>query len=315
MGRQSVWTDQEVRELTKSFVLCTDEVYALSIGRGPEAEFFQSFAAKGFAGMRQGQTQQGFYYVAPGGELLFSDNTRDPRRAARGMKDALAKWKDLPRDRRLRAQAPEADPSGRRRFEPLFPKDGLVLRETIRDIGDARKMGGDPLVNVDMAWLTAEEVKQLLPASRKGAKQAWPDALVRRLAKLHLVDSVAGLPTAFQDRAVEKASIETTIADVKGDLVTLSFAGETKCSQDLDTATGRRTLTMELTLLGKATWDAKKGRFSAFELVAAGRRSGRPQMNNAEDKPTRIGFLFQLAGDSPADHVPPNFAAAYGWRR
>ena len=128
-------------ELTKQFVLATDEVYALNIGKGPEALFFQSFAAKGFAGMRQGQTQQGYYYITATGELLFSDNSRDPKRVLQGMRTALAKWKELPREKRVRAEAPDKNLKGRERGEDLYPKDGLVLRMAIRDLGDARAFG------------------------------------------------------------------------------------------------------------------------------------------------------------------------------
>ena len=302
-------------ELSKSFVLATDEVYSLCTRRGPEAEFFRSFASKGFAGMREGMTQQGFYYITVAGELLFSDNTRDPRRAVRGMREALSKWKDLPRDRRLRSPTPEKNLPGRDRGEDLYPKDGLVLRECVRDVGERRAIeGSTAAINFDYAWFKAEEARQLVPSPvRKGSTLAWPDALARRLAKLHLVDTVPGLGDAFTDRGIERATISSEVTDVKGDLVTIRIAGETKAVEQFRTA--NVPLTMELKLLGRATFDVRASKFTAFELVAAGPRSGKPIRSHAEDKSTTIGFVFQLATDRPAEHIPPNFLGAYGWRR
>jgi hypothetical protein len=309
LGRQSVWSDPEVLDLSKSFVLATDEVYALASGRGPEADFFRSFASKGYARMQAGQTQQGIYCITPTGELLSSDNTRDPRRAVRGLKDALSRWQSLPRERRLRATAPEKNPGGRERYEDLYPKDGLVLRVFIRDVGNARAMGGIPSpFNVDFAWFKAEEARQLVPpAIRAGETQAWPDAVVRRIARLHLVDIATFLGDAWQDRSIEKAALTSRITDVKGDLATLRLSGEVKASQD--------TRTLQATLLGRATFDVRTRRFTEFDIVAAGPRSGIGHRSSAEDHPSTIGFVFQLAGDTPAEHVPPNFFGGYGWRR
>jgi hypothetical protein len=74
---------------------------------------------------------------------------------------------------------------------------------------------------------------------------------------------------------------------------------------------------MNLKLLGKATFDLAKKRFTAFELVAAGLRKGGTQYNGRPDDlgEHAIGFVFQLAGDSPSDRVAPAFVWAYRWRR
>lgn len=296
-------------ELSKSFVLATDEVYALVSGRGPEAEFFRSFASKGYARMQAGQTQQGFYCIAPTGEMLSSDNTRDPRRAVRGMREALARWQSLPRERRLRATVPEKNPGGRERGEDLYPKDGLVLRVVVRDVANARAMAGTPNpFNVDFAWFKAEEMRQFVPATiRAGETQSWPDAVVRRMARLHFVDIATFLGDAWQDRSIEKATVTSRITEVKGELATLRLSGEVKASQD--------TRSLQATILGRATFDVRTRRFTEFEIVAAGPRSGIGHRSSAEDHPSTIGFVFQLAADTPAERVPPNFFGGYGWRR
>jgi hypothetical protein len=70
------------------------------------------------------------------------------------------------------------------------------------------------------------------------------------------------------------------------------------------------------TLLGTATWNAKTGRYEAFEIVAAGIRWGATQYNGRHDDldPAPIGHLFTLAGDTPAERVAPASYWSYGWR-
>jgi hypothetical protein len=73
---------------------------------------------------------------------------------------------------------------------------------------------------------------------------------------------------------------------------------------------------VETRLIGRAAYDVAKARFVAFEMVAAGSRSGATQYNARADDlgPAPIGFVFTLAGDDPADRVAPAFFWGYGWR-
>ena len=68
-------------------------------------------------------------------------------------------------------------------------------------------------------------------------------------------------------------------------------------------------------LLGGAWFDRESGRFTRFELIAAGRRWGGTQYNGRGDDLglAGMGVLLTLAEDSPADRVPPAFLQLYGW--
>jgi hypothetical protein len=70
---------------------------------------------------------------------------------------------------------------------------------------------------------------------------------------------------------------------------------------------------MKMSLRGRATFDLESGRFTKFELVATGTRTGRTRYNNRDDDPgpAPIGVAFVLAGDTPQDRVPPSFLYAY----
>ena len=63
-------------------------------------------------------------------------------------------------------------------------------------------------------------------------------------------------------------------------------------------------------LLGTASFDLTKGRFTAFELVAVGVRAGSTQLNGrrGDTDPAPIGILFTLAGDDPCDRIAPAFS-------
>lgn len=287
-------------------------MFALHNGRGPECDFFRSFSEKGYAGGTQG-SRQGIYCIAPTGELLGSDNTRDPGRALRLMKASLERWEQMPKSRRLRDQAPDADPAGRQRGEKHFPKDGLVLRMYTRDLGPQKRAMGDLTnpFNMDAVWFTAEEARQLLPAQpRQGERHSVPDHLIRRLARLHLVDCVLGLARPFPEGAVSEAVLRSEVVAVNGSLITLALAGATKAADQ-----GRE---METDLRGRATYDLGNKRFSAFELVASGNRRGIttrvPYILN-DTGSGAIGFVFTLVSSSePQDKVAPFLLGAYGWR-
>jgi len=303
-----------VQELAKAFVCVMDDINPLQTGQraGQESDLFRAIAAKGPGGGRAGTTQQGTYCFAPSGEVLSADNSRDPKRIARGLRDALARWQELPKAQRLRAQAPTRD--NVRRPEESYPKDGLVLRSYSRDLPPTdghkkRRLGEvESPWNTDVVWFRADEMKQWLPAAlSKGSKHTVPDRIVRRLAQFSFIDNVVGQATPFQERCIEKASITVEVIAVTKDAVTLRLVGESKAADG-----ARRFAT---TMLGSATWNPSKGRFTAFELVAVGTRSASTHRNAPDDGGTDypVGVVLRLASDSPVDKVAPSYFGAYRW--
>ena len=76
------------------------------------------------------------------------------------------------------------------------------------------------------------------------------------------------------------------------------------------TVEGRRGY--EPRILGRATWDSKEGRFTAFEMVAAGPRWGGTTYNVRRDDPgpEPMGIFFRLAETSEG---PDRVAPAHAW--
>ncbi|MEC8929244.1 MAG: hypothetical protein VX705_08540 [Verrucomicrobiota bacterium] len=251
---------------------------------------------------------QGHYAVTPSGELLAASSSANYKILVEMMEQGLAKWKTLPREKRLLAEAPDPKAADNwRRKENLYPDDGLVLRVVARD----QKRERWPDSNLDYAWFRKNEARDLLPDNpKKGAKHNVPRALVERLARFHLLDNVHALNyTFFPKEAIEKARLTSSVLQVEGDLVSLSFEGETRAS-----LVSPKKIGYEPKLLGRATFNLKEQKFVSFELVAVGLRWGLGNCNRRHNPtPALMGIVFTLAGDSQAERLPPAFISRYGW--
>lgn len=64
-------------------------------------------------------------------------------------------------------------------------------------------------------------------------------------------------------------------------------------------------------LLGHATYDLKRKRFTKFELVALGVQQGGGERSSPD--PVPIGVALTLVGDSPVERVEPFHLDLYGW--
>jgi len=333
-----------VAALASSFVPVADEVGRLQRGEDAECRFFQVLAEQGhYAGRTQpSNTRQGIYAATPGGELLASINTRDARAMERMLRQALARWDELDRERRLgprtEGDARESAPAPRR-WESRYPEDGLVLRVVARDLERDASAPAPPADwradawNQDFAWFSREELAALIPAEpRPRLEQPWPDALVRRLARCHLVDDVRGQVPAFPADAIERAELVARVAAVDPEAGTTDSGGGGRLVLELhgsvrSAARGRWAVEgfqdrehpveqergIEVELLGRAELEGE--RFVAFELVAVGTRWGGTQFNGRGDdlRPAPIGFSLTLAGSGPSDRVAPALVWEYGW--
>jgi hypothetical protein len=306
-----------VLELAAQFVPAADEVYRLQnlqTGTDPECRLFQKFAELGHY-RRPGATRQGTYAVTPSGVLLGSLNSNEPERVAGMLRRALDKWQTLSREERLLPDDPRKQLADIKRPERFYPKDGLVLYVTSRDLPREAEAEKDKAAtedwrqlawNQDYAWFTKGEARQLLPAEPQvGKKQDVPVPVLHRIVCAHLVDNVRGQTAPFEESQVKKARLSTEVTAVAGDVVTLRLEGQTRTA-----AEGPRPHGLEMRLLGKATYDVAKERFRTFEMVAVGSRWGGTQYNvrrgDLDEAP--IGVLFTLAGDGPCERVAPAFS-------
>jgi hypothetical protein len=157
-----------------------------------------------------------------------------------------------------------------------------------------------------------------------GQKRDVPAVLAQRIARTVLVDNVRGQTLAYGEADVQKARLTSEVLGVQGDVVTLRLEGETRTAGESSWSRRRdgeanvsttQKRGQEMRLLGKATYDRKAQRFTAFEMVAVGTRFGSTQYNGRRDDldPNPIGSAFTLAADSPTERVAPAHLRAYGW--
>ncbi len=306
-----------------------DEVWSLQHRKDPEGELFQKIAEQGHYRGRTvpTDTRQGTYATAPSGVLLASINTNQPQFMADMLRKALVKWRELPEDQRwLAGETPADAPKGRP--EAFYPADGLVLRETVRDL--PRDLAANDrwakAWNKDFLWYRKGEARQFLPEKlAPGESVEVPKALVLRLATCNLLDTVRGQSSRWVPQDIGELSLKSRVVSVKGSVAEVRFDGLAKASRegrwpiagDRDSALpAEQKRGYDLVLGGVATFDSAVGKFTKFSLVAAGSRWGATQYNGRRDDlgPAPIGYLFELASDSAHDKVPPSEFGAYGWR-
>lgn len=286
-----------------------DEVYRLQGRDDPECQLFQYVARQGHYASKGG-SQQGIYCLAPSGILLASVNATEAAPVAQMMRRALTAWNKLPRERRLLSQDPNGWTGRLDRNERYYPVGGLILRQYMRDLPH-KLLPTDwrgKAWNQDIVWFRREEAAQFLPSKFEvGANSLLPSALIRRLARAHLVDAVRGQTRAFTESEIKMAYLKCTITGVKGNRIEVRFDGETRADSGSHG--------MALKLLGGGAYDLNAQKFLRFELVAAGNRWGGTQYNyRFNEPPSPIGFAFTLAGDSLSDYLAPQLFGAYGWR-
>ena len=323
-GRRSVWSDPRLIERARSFVPATDEVWRLQRGLGPESRAFQRMADRGhYRG--KGGSRQGIYVCTPDGELLASINSLSADRVLATMEEGLAAWNALDEDaRRAGLERAPDDLDQEPRWEWSYPVGGLVLRSVNRDLPPDGLPGSPPpseRANLDHAWFSAKEARGFLPDVLEVGRTFDVDPLLTtRLARFHLVDNVRGQTLPFAPGEVQGSRITGTVVRASGDEVELRFQGSTVAEADGVWRLGENDWTptrewprsLSTRILGRAVWDLRRQEFSSFELVSVGRRHGVTGLNRPpEDVAGPIGFLFEEAGDTPAEHIAPAFVDVY----
>ena len=243
------------------------------------------------------------------------------------MESALAKWKSLPGDQRILPGLPHT--GEKVAWQKLYPSDGLVLSVTSRDLERNPPVENNwrgKSWNRDYAWFTSDETASFIPAELKvGERRDVPTDLVNRLYRLHLVDNVRGETLPYPVNGIEKGRLTATVTALDADTIKLHLEGEARLSnegvwsiagfRDMETPTPQKR-GFEPKLLGRATYDRKKQRFAAFEMLAVGMRWGATQYNGRtrDPGPAPMAVAFTLAGNSAAERVPPAYLYAYGWK-
>lgn len=324
-------------ELLQQCVPVADQLDHLEAGTDFESRFLQKVKKQSHSFY----SYQGIYLAAPSGMLMAGSHeaVHDMKKIEKILQQGLEKWQKLPAKDRLlskeefaRAVAERGERPGR--GQKHYPQDGLVLRLFCRDLpgGPPQHPAFKNAWNADFAWFRKDEALAFVPANlTPGSKQAVRRDLVERLARFHLIDAVRGSGLPYPREAVEEAQLTAEVVGVSGDRVSLRFDGRTRTSQTgkfftQDTigtawkAPAVQQRGFDAKLLGRAVYDKKEQKFVSFELLAAGDRWGATSENaRVADgevcmKPAPMGVVFELAGTSPAERVPPVHLSGYGWK-
>lgn len=321
-----------MQELASNFIPAADEALFLLTGPGPESHVFRTVWLGGHFG-GQGANSQGVYAFTPSGILLASTFMVKPDDVVNVLSRALHSWKQLrPEQRRASRPVPERT-APRYPWEGLYPKDGLVLQAFYRDLPrsgpqDEARVYAEPFYrkawNQDFVWFRKDEARSLLPSRIvKGEEQLVPEHLMRRLARIHLLDNVRSISDTFSEKDVQAAQLIARIVQFDGDLVVVRFEGQTRThsqgegfissEQEISGQKTPQSRGYDAKLLGWGTYSLGQERFVAFDLVAVGTRwGGSVYSARAGDlEPNPLGIAFTLAEDKPAHRVQPFFAPAY----
>jgi hypothetical protein len=165
----------------------------------------------------------------------------------------------------------------------------------------------------------------MIPETRTpGARHRVPVKLVRRLARLHLLDSVRGINDArpFEDKHVEKAEMFMNVVKLEADVLSLRIEGATRAVEPpLVDARGsgrpdEKERGFEAKLLGHATVNVQQGKFASFALLAIGPRWGGRgywhSMRKDDLEPQPMGVAFRILPPSePVESAVPHHVANY----
>lgn len=313
-GRESVFSDPTIIQLaSERFVPVAENSSALERQVDDKGEFFRHVVEHGHYGGRTfpTSTRQGSYTFLPDGTFLASVNSTDPERMAAMMREALERWErsaDLgePSPVQLAETGVDTD---------LYPAGGLVLEATVRDLPRPGGTPTDGKWNIDYVWIRRDEARSLVPETLDtGERQSAPWPVVRRLARFHLRDYVRGEPFNWREDAIRHAELVSEIVEVSGSQVRLALRGAVRLEDEVewvapeDGETKRYACGFDCTIDGEAAWDAERGVFTAFEMVAAGDRWGTNQYNFRYDDlgPAPMGIALVLAGTTPSDRTSPH---------
>jgi hypothetical protein len=140
-----------------------------------------------------------------------------------------------------------------------------------------------------------------------------PGPILERLVRFHLgtnTDTIAG---PFGENTIKEARLTVSVVAVAGGRAELQMAGSTLVDGPQDSADGQPS-GYRAHLLGRMVYDLKSQRFVAFDLVALGiRRHGGGEIRQDTPNPIPLGELFSLAGNAPADRLPPAYLDRYDW--
>jgi hypothetical protein len=285
-----------------------------------EGQFFRRVADQGPRKGEGGNTRQGLYLFTASGKLLaYSHHHQDPNFMRGVLQRGLQEWRNLPAAQR-RPGAIQIEASGQPdpHFSRTPPEGGLIVNVYTRILdhttqgdwckGSCATPGGD-LAARDHLWLTAAEIKSLVPQrSQEGDQLPVPAGIAERILRFHLVDNTRGEPPLWRREELRSQRLTLTVEEVTSTTVRLRLDGSALLMTETDVARSERGF--EVRLLGYLQYDRTKKAITRFDVVALGEHWGQgPYTRGARSGRSPLGVAFEMArGDSAADQVPPQGA-------
>ena len=312
----SAFADPDIIKMArKDFVAVAADDWYQRRRQDKEGEFFRGVAdALGKKGVG-GATRQGLYcFAADGTPLAYKNAGQDAGVMKQVLREALAKFERLPESKR-KAGAVKVVEQGRldARYSRTPPEGGLIVKAFTRILdykddayckGECKTTGGDKAAR-DHLWLTADEVKSLVPEKAEvGFQYALPAKVAERLVRFHLVDNTRGEPNLWSKQEVREKRFTLTVTSATADAIELRLEGEAVMATDADLDKADRGY--EARLLGNLRYVPAKKTFDRFDVTAIGTHWGAGTFTGgARPGKTLLGVSFELAGDNPGDRVPP----------
>jgi len=257
-----------------------------------EGEFYRRIAGQGPRSDFQATTQ-GFYVATAAGRLLWYGNNRDGELVERQVREKLEEF-ERSGEAGLAVAPLEAgalDP----RWNPRLPEGGRVVRVRAK-VMSGYQPTDDPWRRIFQSALSRDNLWITGPEHEALARGEFPEVLVRRLARFHLVDNTRGEPPMWEPGEVVSAEVKFDQGVVTGRV-------------RLRTADGQRSY--DAWLRGQVA--AEGGVVTRFDLVACGEFSGGgPFTPDPPPGGFSLAISFSLAdGGEVADAIPPQ--GARGW--
>jgi hypothetical protein len=298
-----VWSDPEIKRLSKDFVTVADEAYYLypenpqhlerAKGR-PDHEFFKKYGEQMPPGAWNAGTKQGIYMMGPNAEYLEGRfaASGEPADIRARLTRALAKWETLRKEKGYANKPIPPKP-----WSPPPDVEGeLILRVNVRDLprGPGDKSGarkhevqatGMWMDFIKWAWnenwVAVAKASSLVP---KGTTPEPVDpAVVNMIAREVLVDNVRGQAPEWRPEEVKSATI--TMKRIAN--------GRIEYTGSVSMVSGARGY--DAKLYGQGTWDGTK--FTELDMVVMGMRRGRAAFNQRENDlgPAPMGVTLSLS--------------------
>lgn len=301
---------------TADFIpVCTDDWYTRR-RQDAEGEFFRTMATAAGKKGEGGATRQGIYvFTADGTVLGYKNAGQDPEVMKKVFRDALAKFDQLP-DEKRKGGAVKVPDHGKldAQYTRTPPAGGLIVRVNARILdqkegefyaGVCKTTGGDK-ASRDFLWLTKDEVKSLAPAkAEEGHSYPLPATVAARVARFHLADNTRGEPNFWKADEVRDAKWTLTVTKATADAVEMRLDGSVILSTTPDPTDADRGYTAKAR--GHLRWLPKKGTFDRFDVAVVGDHWGEgTYTKGARPGRSTLGFAFTLADPSkPGESISP----------